>query len=122
MSSPNTLHESSLNIVSQGTRIEGKVIFDRVSRFHGTLVGEAHGSDGSTLVLCESAVVEGNIFADTLFVDGFVQGNIQARTRVVVSGTGRVIGNIQAPSVKLEFGSHFEGRCEMEKTLPNQKL
>lgn len=109
------LYETSVNIVSEGTRIEGKVVFDQVSRFHGTLVGEAHAREGSTLILTESSIVEGDVFADTLMVDGFVQGNIRARTRVVVSGTGRVVGNIQTPSLKLEFGAYFEGSCNMEQ-------
>jgi cytoskeletal protein CcmA (bactofilin family) len=109
------LNETSVNIIAEGTRIEGKAVFDQVSRFHGTLVGEAHAREGSTLILSESCIVEGDVFADTLMVDGFVQGNIRARTRVVVSGTGRVIGNIQTPSLKLEFGAYFEGRCNMEQ-------
>jgi cytoskeletal protein CcmA (bactofilin family) len=109
------LNETSVNIISEGTRIEGKVVFDQVSRFHGMLIGEAHAREGSTLVLTESSFVEGDIFADTLWIDGFVQGNVHARTRVVVSGTGRVIGNIQSPSLKLEFGAYFEGTCNMEQ-------
>jgi cytoskeletal protein CcmA (bactofilin family) len=109
------LHETAVNIVSERTRIEGKVVFDQVSRFHGTLVGEAHAREGSTLVLSESSIVEGDVYADVLMIDGYVQGNVHARTRVVVSGTGRVIGNIQTPSLKLEFGAYFEGSCNMEQ-------
>ncbi|MGK5084990.1 polymer-forming cytoskeletal protein [Bdellovibrionota bacterium FG-1] len=109
------LHEASLNIVSEGTRIEGKVTFDQITRFHGRITGEAHGRDGSTLILCEAAVVEGNVFADVLWVDGFVQGNIYAKTRVVVSGSGRVIGNIETPTLKLEPGAYFEGKCRMDQ-------
>lgn len=117
-SRPSTLHETSVNIVSESTRIEGKIVFEQVSRFHGTLIGEAHAREGSTLILTQSSVVEGDIFADTLLVDGFVQGNIRARSRVVVSGTGRVLGNIQTPSLKLEFGAFFEGSCNLEGAKP----
>ena len=109
------LNETSVNIISEGMRIEGKVVFDQVSRFHGTLIGEAHAREGSTLMLTESSFIEGDIFADTLLIDGYVHGNIHARTRVVISGTGRVTGNIQSPSLKLEFGAYFEGRCNMEQ-------
>ena len=116
-SGPNSqpLNEASINLIAESTRIEGKVTFDQISRFHGTLVGEAHACDGSTLILCESSVIEGDIHADTLMVDGYVQGNIHAKTRVIVSGSGRVIGNIETPSLKLEHGSHFEGCCTMGK-------
>src|SRR5689334_15584172 len=96
-----TIEEASTNIVAEGTRIEGQIVFDSISRVHGVLVGEVQAKEGSTLVLCESALVEGRVHADTLMVDGYVRGDIQARTRVVISQTGRVIGNIKTPSLIL---------------------
>ena len=119
------LQESSINIIAEGTHIQGKVTFSDITRFHGVLSGEARATEGSTLILCEPCVVEGNVHADVLIVDGYVQGDIHAKTSVLISGTGRVIGNIQTPSLKLEFGAHFEGKCLMEslqqllKTDPN---
>ena len=110
----NTFHETSVNMVAEGTRIEGQITFDHVSRVYGVLIGEVRAKNGSTLVLSETAVVEGNIDADTLMIDGYVHGNISAKTRVVISRTGRVIGNIKSPSLSLEFGGYFEGRCTME--------
>ena len=106
--------ETAVSIVSEGTRIEGKMIFDRMTRVHGTLAGKVFANDGSTLILGETSVVEGDIQADTLIVDGFVRGDINAKTRVVVSGTGRVLGNIKTPALVIQFGAHFEGNCMME--------
>ncbi|MGZ3699378.1 MAG: bactofilin family protein, partial [Bdellovibrionota bacterium] len=108
--------ETSVNILGEGTRIEGKVLFDHISRVHGTLKGEIRAKEGSTLILSDSSVVEGNIDADTLMVDGYVQGDITARTRVVISRTGRVVGNIKTPLLTVEFGAYFEGRCLMDGT------
>ncbi len=108
--------ESTTNIISHGTRIEGKVTFSDVSRVHGTVHGTVDAIPGSTLVLSESAVVEGDVRADTVTIDGFVRGDVSAKTRVVVSGTGRVIGNIRTPSLIVEFGAYFEGKCTMEPT------
>lgn len=114
-----TLHETAINMVAEGTRIEGQVTFDHVSRVHGVLVGEVRAKDGSTLILSETAVVEGNIEADTLMVDGYVHGDIAAKAKVVISRTGRVVGNIKTPSLTLEFGAYFEGRCAMEGLSPS---
>ncbi len=111
------LSESALTWIDPKTRIEGRIFFDQVARFHGALLGEAHAAPGSTLILCESAIIEGNIFADTLLIDGYVHGNIEAKTRVVVSRSGRVLGNIQSPSLQLDFGAYFEGECRM---LPSE--
>lgn len=109
-----TLHETTMNMVAEGTRIEGQVTFDHISRVHGVLVGEVRAKEGSTLILSETAVVEGNIEADILMIDGYVHGDVSAKTRIVISRTGRVVGNIKTPSLTLEFGAFFEGRCAME--------
>jgi cytoskeletal protein CcmA (bactofilin family) len=106
--------ETAINVLAEGTRLEGVISFEHVFRIHGTLVGEIRGRPGSTLIVGEAAVVEGAIHADRLLVDGYVQGEVRARTGVVVSRTGRVIGDIHSPSLKLEFGSYFEGRSVME--------
>jgi cytoskeletal protein CcmA (bactofilin family) len=108
------IKESTINVVAEGTRIEGKVTFDHISRVHGTLIGEVHAKDGSTLILSESSMVEGDISADILLVDGYIHGDVTAKTQVIISRTGRVVGNIHTKSLKLEFGGYFEGRCAME--------
>jgi cytoskeletal protein CcmA (bactofilin family) len=115
----NSLHETAINMISEGTRIEGQVVFDHVSRIHGILVGEVRAKEGSTLILSQTAVVEGNIEADTLIIDGYIHGDVFAKTRVLISRTGRIVGNIKTRSLVLEFGAYFEGRCTMESLIPN---
>jgi len=117
-----TLQETKVNIVAEGTRMEGKVVFDQLARVYGVLVGEVRAKDGSTLILSESAVVEGNIEADTVIVDGYVHGDVSAKSRVVISRTGRVVGNIKTASLTLEFGAFFEGRCLMPEELLTSSL
>ncbi len=110
----NEIIETAVNIVAEATRIEGKITFDQVARVHGVIVGEVEGLPGSTIILGETALVEGNIRADTLIVDGYVKGNIQASKKVVVSSTGRVIGDIHSPALQVQFGAYFEGNSAME--------
>lgn len=105
-----SITESGINILSESSRLEGKIRLDKVSRVHGTLIGEIEAPAGSTLILGETALVQGKIQADTLVIDGYVKGEISASTRVVISGTGRVFGDIHTPSLAIEFGAHFEGR------------
>ena len=112
----NSISEGQINLVAEGTRFEGKVNFDQTSRVQGIIHGEIHAQPGSTLILGETSLVEGKITADTLLIEGFVKAEIRAQTRVVITRTGRVIGNISTPSLKIEFGAHFEGQCEMRTT------
>jgi cytoskeletal protein CcmA (bactofilin family) len=117
MSSSIEIEESQINIISTGTELEGKITFDETTRVYGRLKGEIHATPGSTLVLGETSIVEGAIFADTVMIDGYVKGDIFARTKVFVSGIGRVVGKIETPSLLLDFGAYFEGSCSMEKKI-----
>ena len=112
--STSLVEETEINIVSTQTELEGKLHFDRVCRVHGKLRGEIVGKPGSLLILAENGVMEGTVFADSILIEGFVRGDIEATTRVRITQTGRVIGNIKTPVLSVDFGSHFEGSCKME--------
>lgn len=112
-----SLHESSVNLISESSVIEGKVILDQTARIHGTLLGELRARPGSVVILCESAFIKGNIHADTLIIDGFVRGEIYASQKVTISGTGRVVGNIHTRNLTIDFGAYFEGNCSMERVI-----
>ena len=113
-----TLRETEINLISEGSRLEGRIQLDSVTRVHGTLIGEVRAPEGSTLVLAETGVIEGTIQGDTVLVDGFVRGDIAASRKIRISGSGRVIGNLRAPSVEIEFGAHFEGKALSGKLTP----
>lgn len=110
----NTLLERTINLIAEGTQIEGKLTIDQTARIHGKLKGELLGQPGSTIILMENSLVEGKVLADELIINGFVQGEVRARKRVVVASGGKVVGDIHAPSIRVEFGAHLEGRCTME--------
>jgi len=110
-----TVSETRINFISENSRIEGEIRLDHLTRVHGTLVGTVHCQKGSMLILGESAVVEGDIHADTLIVDGYVRGNIDATKKVSISSSGRVIGNISAPDIDIQFGAHLEGSTRMSE-------
>ena len=116
----NHLEETQINMVSEGTRIEGEMTFDQISRIHGILIGQVRSKTGSTLILSETGVIDGSIEADILIIDGYVKGNITTNTKVIISKTGRVIGSIETPSLILEFGAYFEGECKMGDSSPKK--
>lgn len=109
-----------VNLITAGSKFEGVVEFNEFTRFEGYIRGTLKGKEGSELVLGENGVVEGNIDGDVVIIDGFVRGDIKALRKVVISETGRVIGEIQAPSVAIKFGGYFDGKCEMGAALVNE--
>ena len=111
--------ETAVTLIAEGTRLEGHLTFSNVTRVHGVLKGEIQATEGSTLIFGETSLVEGTIRADTLIIDGYVEGRISARKQVIISRTGRVVGDIHSPSVKMEFGAYFDGKCNANPTHLN---
>lgn len=115
------MNESSINIIAEGSRLEGQIKLNDISRVYGELLGQISSPVGGKLILAETAFVEGTIDAEELLIDGFVRGNIRAKKRVMISRTGRVIGTIETPSLELEPGAYFEGQCRMEHLSPEKR-
>jgi cytoskeletal protein CcmA (bactofilin family) len=107
------VERENINLITAGSRFEGTVEFTDYTRFEGYVHGTLKGGVGSELIVGENGVVEGKVEGDVVVIDGFVRGDIKARSKVVISGTGRVVGEIVSPSISIEFGGFFDGKCSM---------
>ncbi|MDE0459173.1 MAG: polymer-forming cytoskeletal protein [Chromatiales bacterium] len=58
--------------------------------------------------------VNATVNAQTIRVEGTVEGELRGKEQVVVTRTGSVSGNIVAPRVTLEDGCRFKGAIDME--------
>lgn len=113
-----TITPHNVNIITSGSKFDGTIEFENYTRFEGVIQGTLRGSAGSELILGQNAMVDGQVEGDTIIVGGFVRGNIIAKSKVIISETGRVIGEIRAPSVAIKFGGFFDGKCAMELPAP----
>lgn len=107
------LKESEITLVSEGTSFEGTLNLASVARLHCQVKGKVVGRPGSLIVLATQAMIEGNVEGDTLWIEGFVRGHVIATTKVILTESARVIGDIECPRVEIEPGAYFEGRCKM---------
>ena len=114
----NRIHESEVTLISPSNHFEGTLEVESIVRMHGSIRGKLVGKPGSIIVLGETSLVEGEIEADTLWVEGFVRGKIQARTKILLRPAARVIGHLEAPSIEIHLGAYFEGTSQMEKLVP----
>jgi cytoskeletal protein CcmA (bactofilin family) len=97
--------------LGEGTQFKGVLSFAGAVRVDGQLEGEIIGED--VLIIGEPAQVKADIEVGTLVVSGFVQGNITAKQRVELLGSGRVAGTIRTPCLVVAEGAVFNGNCEM---------
>lgn len=102
-----------LSVIAADTVLTGRIDVSRTLRLEGRVHGEIVGdAAGSRVIVAESGLVQGEIRAGAVVIDGFVEGSVTATGSIRVSPRGRVVGKLAAPRVTLESGSFFEGQLE----------
>lgn len=101
----------SKNVLSSDVEIKGNIKFAGEMTFEGKLEGEIH-TDG-TLLLGDSAVINGNINAQSVVVRGKVNGNIVAKEKIEIKTKAELFGDIRASKLTVEEGVTFVGKTEV---------
>ncbi len=96
-----------------GSHLEGKLHFEDTFRVDGRITGTVE-SDGD-LIVGAGGEVEGELLVGRLFVSGVVRGVVRTKRLVEITAKGRVVADLHTPSLVVEDGGHFEGRCFMER-------
>jgi cytoskeletal protein CcmA (bactofilin family) len=116
------MNTTSKNVLGSDVEIKGNIKFTGELAFDGKLDGEIH-TDG-TLHLGDSAVVNGNISAQTVIVRGKINGNITAKEKIEIKGKTELFGDIRAAKLAIEEGVTFVGKTEVNpnKVAPTAPL
>lgn len=94
-------------------------------QFKGELVGEedlliqgqVEGKidlKGNHLIIGQQGVVKANVLANTIVIEGRVEGDVFGEDLVSIKSTSNVKGNIVANRVTLDDGAKFKGSIDME--------
>lgn len=95
-----------------GSRFEGTLSFDEMVRLDGSFSGDINSSD--TLVVGDTAEINGNIKVGALILSGRFKGTIVATTIVELRAPAKVDGSIQTPLLKIDEKVIFNGEIKME--------
>lgn len=100
-------------VVGPSIHIEGTLRGEEDLIIEGHVTGTVQ-LQGNSLTIGSQGKVEADLHAQTVFVDGSVEGDIYGSDLVAVRKSARVLGNISAPRVSLEDGARFKGSIEMD--------
>ena len=105
-----------VNIIGQGTVIEGGIKANSDVRISGKVIGNVN-VDGKTVVTPEG-VVEGEVRSSHADIAGRVDGEVFVSERLVLKNSAVVEGNIHTAKLVIEDGATFSGTCDMGGTIP----
>src|ERR1700733_7583640 len=99
------------NVLGSDVDIKGTLKFTGELSFEGKLEGEIH-TDG-VLILGDTAVITGNINAQSVVVRGKVNGNITAKDKIEIKAKAELFGDLRATKLVIEEGVTYVGKTEV---------
>jgi cytoskeletal protein CcmA (bactofilin family) len=93
------------------TEFTGKLAFSGVVHLDGSFKGEIISR--GTLVVGSDSIIHAQIHSNVMKIAGEVRGDLTATEKIELYPPAKVYGNIRTPSLVVEEGVIFEGRCSM---------
>jgi len=100
-------------MIGSGIQVKGDITGDENLVIEGKVDGSIK-LEANEVSVGQSGLVNADITARIVKIDGRVDGDIAGQEKVVISRSGNVHGNIKAPRVTLEDGAIFKGSIDMD--------
>ena len=102
------------SLIAHGSRVEGSLKFTEGLRIDGEVAGDIRAltDEPSMLVISEAAVVEGEIHADHVIVNGTVRGPIHARELLELQPKAHIEGDVSYRSLEMHQGAVISGQLK----------
>jgi cytoskeletal protein CcmA (bactofilin family) len=110
------LEEQVETVIGPSAFIQGDLTSEDSIKIEGQLIGTIKTS--KTLIVSENAKVMAEVEAESAVIGGEVQGHLQISGRLVLLSTARVAADVSCPTLRVEEGALFTGKCHMAGNIP----
>jgi cytoskeletal protein CcmA (bactofilin family) len=111
--------EKGVTLIAANTEVIGEVHFDDQlyinGKVNGSLIGDGDGK--ARVVVSEEGWVVGEIRAPHIVINGRVEGNVYATTRVELAPKARVMGDLYYKLMEMQLGAQVDGQMIHEESL-----
>ena len=100
------------SLIAQGTCIEGNLRFTDGLRVDGEVIGDIRAADGSAsiLVISESAMVTGHVYADHVIINGRILGPVHASELLELQPKAKIAGDVSYKALEMHQGAVISGQ------------
>jgi len=98
-------------LIGAHAKFKGELAFEGTVRIDGKFEGNISSTEDGTLIISETAEVQGEIRVPNLLLYGTVRGNVRATKSLQVGPKGRLNGDVEYTVLSLAEGAAVNGRC-----------
>lgn len=102
---------NTVNILGEGTSIEGDVKTDSDIRIDGHVKGTIDSQ--AKIVVGKSGKIEGDVGCINADISGKITGELRVQEMLFLKSTAIIEGDITANKLVVEAGAQFNGNCQM---------
>lgn len=99
----------SNSIIGEGSYFKGEFTLNGTLRVDGCYEGEK--LEVENVFVGPTGKIKSNIKTASAVIEGIIIGNIEAKNRVMLMPTSRVLGEIRTPELIIQNGVILEGLC-----------
>jgi cytoskeletal protein CcmA (bactofilin family) len=99
------------SLLSKEVKIEGDIQGNEDLQVDGQLKGSV--KIAGNIFVGPTGLVEADIEADNVIVQGRITGNVLARKQLQIQSSGKLMGDCMAQTIDIKEGALFEGRSKM---------
>ena len=115
-----SLKDKSSLIIGEGATIKGEIKEENEITIQGNVDGDIECKD---LIIGKTGSVKGKIKADTLYVEGNVEGEINIKALLKLMSSSYVSGKINYGSLQINEGGKIIGELEFkDKNIDQEEL
>lgn len=100
----------TVTFIGEDAAFEGDLRFSGTLQIDGNYKGTISGH--GTIIIGKQGIVEGGIHVPSVIIHGEVHGDVTAESRIDLRESASVLGDIQAPSIRIDPGATLQGRCK----------
>ncbi|WP_049632038.1 polymer-forming cytoskeletal protein [Cellvibrio sp. pealriver] len=108
-------------LISRATRVIGDLYFSGELQLEGKVTGNIVAEDekDAKLVIADTGLVEGEIRAPVVIVNGKVVGNIYSSKHLELAAKGNVTGTVHYHSIEMVKGAQLNGSMVNNQQEPS---
>lgn len=108
-----------LNVIVEGSKIEGDFYAESNLRVDGKIIGNVKCS--AKVVLGSTGSVLGTLSCQEADIEGGIEGDLAVQDSLTLRSTAKIAGNISTSRLMVEDGAEFTGNCKMNSSVTEKE-